>query len=731
MTRKALLVGINQYPLQPLAFCVNDARAVKQVLEQKEYGFDCALLEDDQATTRKIKESIERVLKESTDIALFYFAGHGVATDYGAFFVSADCKDREDEGFDFALFLRMVQSITAPTCGVVVLLDCCQSGAFHLGHGAVSVALSADDLTPYLQSFSDRRALIAACKENQLAREDSNLAHGAFTFHLLEGLKGGASTDSGQVTVNSLYDSIALAFEKKATQRPVYRGDLGGRIVLGSGLIPNAARKAIDELDGIERLAEEHLQTLQSHVAKVVIDRALWHAEGFKTACKFCAPIIDWFEKQKRQHPTILQRPKFVLCEQELMAKVRMLSHVEPGMRAEFGLIKNLIGSGSFGSVWRVEDAGKSIAVKVYHSSELGVKEKTSRFRHGFNAMRKLEHPRIVRVKNIYECPLSFSMEFVEGANLRDWVGTIDDPQELVLLLSKITDTLRHAHYRDIVHRDVKPENIIMAYDQASSSWEPFLTDFDLAWFSTASVQTQDALGTVFYAAPEQHGKPGSASARSPLVDVYSLGQVFFFATTRSDPTPMELADNVRAMSERLKQWDSGRAAELMVALYKDCTERDPNKRPQNIEVIAGRLFEILAVLNQRDPLAPLSEVEFAREVRFAVVGLTKEFEDYAFDSPARMARVNLEFKDNYLSIRFKVNRIPLVDNIGEFEQGRKILNQRLDQVVKSVSNCWRKSGGSSPYEVFINVSALSLSYSGVGEIRKLIVKCLGELERG
>lgn len=85
------------------------------------------------------------------------------------------------------------------------------------------------------------------------------------------------------------------------------------------------------------------------------------------------------------------------------------------------------------------------------------------------------------------DCPLAFTMDFIEGANLRHWVGAADSPADMLSLMLTVADTLRHAHSRGVVHRDVKPENIIVAPDEASRGWVPFLTDFDLAWFSTAT----------------------------------------------------------------------------------------------------------------------------------------------------------------------------------------------------------------------------------------------------
>ncbi|MFL5342680.1 MAG: protein kinase domain-containing protein, partial [Gemmataceae bacterium] len=281
------------------------------------------------------------------------------------------------------------------------------------------------------------------------------------------------------------------------------------------------------------------------------------------------------------------------------------------------------------------------------------------------------------------------------------------------------------------VHRDVKPENIIMKPGKTPQEWEPHLTDFDLAWFSTATIQTNDALGTVFYAAPEQLAKPNTASSRSKVVDVYSIGQVFYYLLSKSNPVPMEMANNARAFGERLKSWGSVRPAELMVSLYQDCTRHNPAQRIQSMEEVARRLFDVRAAFSHKSPSAVLTREEFVREVRFAIVGLADADNSWEFRSPAGLAKITLSFENRHLSIGFQVSRKPLVDNVAEYRKGRDILNQRLETLLRNMPKVWRKSGRENPYEVFVNVNDLPLTFSEVAEIRDLTVKVLGVLEKG
>jgi serine/threonine protein kinase len=730
MNRQALIIGINQYTTDPLAYCVNDANSVADIMQLPEYGFACTLLTDSNATTRNIKNELQRVLTEGTDVALFYFAGHGARTEHGAFLLTADFDGRADDGVDIELISRMIKAYSHPDSAVVVVLDCCHSGTLQMGHGQHAVAMKADDLTPYVKNFSDRRALIAACMDNQLADEIDELEHGIFTNHFLDAVSGEAANAEGDITVNAIYDYIAGIFETLHAQRPVFRGDLAGRIVLGNGLMKREQKSEITELQSVERLAEEHLQSLQSIFAKSMANRHEWHQNGYRDVCKQATPILQWFTKRKNEHPKLSSQPRFKAAEEELFAKVRFLSNFEPGINCEAGKVQSHLGVGSFGTVWKIETSHGPQAMKVYHGYDLGIKEKVGRFRNGYSAMRRLEHPLIVRVHSLFECPLSFSMDFIEGANFRNWVGAIEAPQDVVTLLMRISDTIQHAHSKGVLHRDIKPENIIMRYDQNRETWEPFLTDFDLSWFSTASLQTKDALGTVFYAAPEQLAKPGSIGARAPLVDVFSFGQVMFYALTSSDPTPLELADNVKALKIRLANWPLARPSELMVSLYEACTQRDPLCRPKSMSAVSKSLYEILLAFREYD-IRPLTKDEFVKEVQFAIVGLDSTGAAGEFMSPAGQTSIVTHLAEDFCTIRFSLHRQPLVDNVPDFKSGRGILNQRVDSILRDHHGCVRKSGTGGAYEILVNVPRKPLTANYASEIRIIATAVLGVLEKG
>jgi len=110
---------------------------------------------------------------------------------------------------------------------------------------------------------------------------------------------------------------------------------------------------------------------------------------------------------------------------------------------------------------------------------------KVKRFTNGYEAMTLLNHPNIVKVHRFSTCPVGFTMDFIEGSNLRDLnpLLSLDGTGKMNLLID-IAEEVKHAHNHDVIHRDIKPENIVCLLNQDARQ-VPYLTDFDLAWFST------------------------------------------------------------------------------------------------------------------------------------------------------------------------------------------------------------------------------------------------------
>ncbi|MCX4240337.1 serine/threonine-protein kinase [Paraliomyxa miuraensis] len=186
------------------------------------------------------------------------------------------------------------------------------------------------------------------------------------------------------------------------------------------------------------------------------------------------------------------------------------------------------IGHGGFGTVWKAYDrqARYFVAVKVLHGQHVRDTSLRERFFRGARKMAELSHPNIVRVivpQGEEEGFHYYVMEYLPGMDLHRAVleKEIDVGQSLVIIES-IASALEAAHAKGLVHRDVKPQNILLREDR-----RPALTDFDLvlARGTTGGTRTSP-MGTVIYAAPEQND---DASRVDHRVDIYSLGMSAIF----------------------------------------------------------------------------------------------------------------------------------------------------------------------------------------------------------
>ena len=255
-------------------------------------------------------------------------------------------------------------------------------------------------------------------------------------------------------------------------------------------------------------------------------------------------------------------------------------------MQMEFGDYELLeqIGRGGQGVVYRArqKSLNRTVALKVIGLGQWASTPQLKRFRQEAEAAASLEHPQIVPIYEIGERDGScyFSMKFVEGGQLDEVLRREPmSSRRAAELFVKIARTVQFAHEHGILHRDIKPGNILL-----DKHGEPYLTDFGLARLieqESTVTNSFDVLGTPSYMPPEQAA--GQAKELTPAADVYSLGAVFYQMLTGQAPfaggtsyETIRLVMETEPRNPRL--WNSRVDSDLATICLKSL-EKDPQRR--------------------------------------------------------------------------------------------------------------------------------------------------------
>ncbi|MFF3657340.1 caspase family protein [Streptomyces olivochromogenes] len=215
--RKALIVGIDHYDnLENLTGCVNDAFAVKAAIERNSDGTlnfpSPQVITGTSATQcvtkRSLKEAVRQLFADDSEIALFYFAGHGYIEDTGGFLCSSD-SDTGDDGLALAELMKLANSSQARN--KVIILDSCHSGV--VGNSSMTTGLA---------EISDGVTILTASTADQNSYETPGGGAGVFTSLFVDALNGAAANLVGDITPGSVYAHIDQSLGPWA-QRPVFK----------------------------------------------------------------------------------------------------------------------------------------------------------------------------------------------------------------------------------------------------------------------------------------------------------------------------------------------------------------------------------------------------------------------------------------------------------------------------------------------------------------------------
>lgn len=215
--RRALVVGIDYYATIPsLHGCVNDALSVKKVLERNGdgtnnfFGDGVRLLTatgpDDMVPRGILRDEVEELFSDDSEIAFFYFAGHGHLRSTGGYLCASDCT-RGDDGLALAEVLALANQSEAKN--KVIVLDSCHSGIAGAPPGNAKTAELSEGLT-----------ILTASTAKQYAKEENG--GGLFTTLFVDALNGAAANLAGEITSGSVYAHIDQSLGSWE-QRPVFK----------------------------------------------------------------------------------------------------------------------------------------------------------------------------------------------------------------------------------------------------------------------------------------------------------------------------------------------------------------------------------------------------------------------------------------------------------------------------------------------------------------------------
>jgi hypothetical protein len=261
------------------------------------------------------------------------------------------------------------------------------------------------------------------------------------------------------------------------------------------------------------------------HLSEEDVTRLEEAVEQFEAAwCRGERPDpIEFLPADGPRFPTLI----------ELVAIDREFQAADGAARVGRFKLVHEVGAGAFGRVYRGFDPelGREVAVKVPHPGAMSPVDRERAAREA-RCSARLRHPHIVALYEVVEkdgLPVLVS-EFVDGEALSVWSGGGPvAPAKAAAVVAVLADALHHAHSQGVVHRDVKPSNVLIDRDG-----NPRLLDFGLAWLDEADTLTGDGdlLGTPAYMAPEVV-EGAAADARA---DLYSLGVVLYELLTGERP---------------------------------------------------------------------------------------------------------------------------------------------------------------------------------------------------
>jgi serine/threonine protein kinase/tetratricopeptide (TPR) repeat protein len=282
--------------------------------------------------------------------------------------------------------------------------------------------------------------------------------------------------------------------------------------------------------------------------------------------------------------------------------------------------ILGVLGRGGMGVVYQARQEGlnRVVALKMLLASEHAGPEELKRFRAEAEAQARLQHPHIVQIHEIGEAEGRpyFALEYVNGGSLAQALnGTPQPARAAAELLETLARAMHHAHQHGVIHRDVKPANVLLQEIEGSEetagktksasfpdssllaphSFSPKITDFGLAkrlGGEAGLTRTGDVVGTPAYMAPEQAS--GKVRAIGPAADIYALGAILYEMLTGRPPflgeTPLDTLLQVQSQEPVPVRRLQPKVPRDLETICLKCLDKEPSQRYADAEALAQDL---------------------------------------------------------------------------------------------------------------------------------------------
>jgi serine/threonine protein kinase/Flp pilus assembly protein TadD len=269
------------------------------------------------------------------------------------------------------------------------------------------------------------------------------------------------------------------------------------------------------------------------------------------------------------------------------------------GTRIDDFEILDEVARGGMGIVYRARQhlPSRIVALKMILPAHINSPEAVSRFRAEAEAAASLDHEGILPIYAVGEkdgAPF-YSMKFAEGGSLSAWLAEFQNkPRASAMLVAALARAVEHAHQHGILHRDLKPGNVL--FDGAGKA---FVSDFGLAkWLEREAdlTQTLAILGTPYYMAPEQ---AAGGHSLTPAADIYSLGAILFHLLTGEPPfrgeTPVKVLRNAAEQCPRRPRSLNRHIPKDLETICLKCLEKKPAARYLSAGALADDLDRFLS----------------------------------------------------------------------------------------------------------------------------------------